>query len=367
MSKKFQICTKCVLDSSELSITFNEKGICSFCNDLAQRITERREISKEAFDLVIKQVRKSGVDKAYDCIIGLSGGVDSSYVAYLVKQHGLRPLAVHLDNGWNNELAVANIENICKKLDIDLYTHVIDWEEFRDLQRSFLAAGVANAEAPTDHAIFALLYQLANKFKIKYIFDGVNNATEKPRPTFLGGGYIYSDLRQLRGIHRRFGTIPLKTFPLMSFYKKMFFQKVLKIKQISILDYIVYNKVEAVKLLHEKLNWRDYGGKHHESLFTKWHQVAYLPTRFGFDKRKLHLSDLILDGQLTREQAIKELQNPPIEVGELKNLEEYVQKKLGYTPEEYKELLRSPTKTYMDYPNDEWILKLYYKFKNKSK
>jgi hypothetical protein len=242
---------------------------------------------------------------------------------------------------------------------------VIDWEEFRDLQKSFLAAGVANAEAPTDHAIFALLYNLACKFKVKYILDGVNNATEKSRPTFSGGGYIYSDLKQLNGIHKIFGTIPLKSFPQMSFYKKLFFQKALRIKQLSILNYVKYNKYDAIKLLQEELNWRDYGGKHHESIFTKWHQMVYLPKRFNFDKRKIHLSDLILEHQITREEAINELEKSQISIAELRELEEYVQKKLGYTLEEYNSLLNSPIKSYKDYPNDEWIINLYRKIINK--
>jgi N-acetyl sugar amidotransferase len=365
MNKKHQVCTKCVLDSSESTITFNENGECSFCIDIEQKTKVLNKPSVEAFNQIIAKVKKDGKNKEYDCIIGLSGGVDSSYVSYLVKENGLRPLAIHLDNGWNNELAVANIENICKKLDIDLYTHVIDWEEFRDLQKSFLAAGVANAEAPTDHAIFALLYNLACKFKVKYILDGVNNATEKSRPTFSGGGYIYSDLKQLNGIHKIFGTIPLKSFPQMSFYKKLFFQKALRIKQLSILNYVKYNKYDAIKLLQEELNWRDYGGKHHESIFTKWHQMVYLPKRFNFDKRKIHLSDLILEHQITREEAINELEKSQISIAELRELEEYVQKKLGYTLEEYNSLLNSPIKSYKDYPNDEWIINLYRKIINK--
>jgi N-acetyl sugar amidotransferase len=365
MSEKYKMCTKCVLDSSESSVSFNEQGVCNYCEELGRKSKSKRTTSKEILDQLVIQIKKKGRGKEYDCIIGLSGGVDSSYVAYVAKQYGLRPLAVHLDNGWNNELAVSNIENICKKLDIDLYTHVIDWEEFKDLQKSFLTAGVANAEAPTDHAIFAILYHLAEKFKIKTIIDGVNDATEKPRPTFTGGGYIYADLKQINGIHRKFGSIPLKSFPKMSFYKKFFFRNVLKIRQISILNYIDYNKSKAIKLLQDELNWRDYGGKHHESLFTKWHQVVYLPQRFNFDKRKLHFSDLILAGEMNRDEAIQELQSPPIHANELKILEEYVQKKLGYTKLEYDQLLESPPKSYRDYPNDEWILKIFMKLKGK--
>lgn len=363
-----KICSNCVLDETVPSITFNDEDVCQFCQSFSQNKNIIHQDAKEnriqKLDKIVEKIKSQAKGKEYDCIIGLSGGVDSSYVAYIVQNLGLRPLAVHLDNGWDAELAVSNIRNICTKLNIDLYTHVIDWQEFRDLQISFLKASVANAEAPSDHAIFAILYKLARKYKIKWIIDGVNNATEFPRDSIdAGGGYPYSDLKQIKGIHRLFGNVRLKTYPMMSFYKKVFIKYILGVRQFSILNYLDYNKNEAKKLLIEKLDWRSYGGKHHESIFTKWHQVVYLPTKFSFDKRKIHLSDLILSGQLTRNEALVELSNPPISDSDKKELELYVAKKLELTEAEYNEIKCANPVSFSKYPNDLWAINLYKKIK----
>jgi N-acetyl sugar amidotransferase len=361
-----QTCSYCVLDTSEPTITFDENGVCQYCNDYFEQSKQVfHQLSDEEKSVQLQKyvqlIKKDGEGKEYDCIIGLSGGVDSSYVAYIVKNLGLRPLAVHLDNGWDAELAVKNIENICKKLDIDLYTHVINWEEFKDLQLSFLKASVANAEAPSDHAIFAILYNIVRKYKIKWIIDGVNHATEYVRSGGEAAGYAYSDLKQILGIHKQFGKIPLKTYPTMSYWQKLYYKKVVGIKQFSILNYVDYNKQSALVLLSEQLNWRSYGAKHHESLFTKWHQVVYLTQKFGYDKRKLHLPDLILSKQITRDAALEELQRPAIPASEQLELEEYVMKKMGLTKEEYDKIIRDKPRSFKDYPNDEWIIKLYKK------
>ena len=287
-------------------------------------------------------------------------------MAQLIKKFELRALAIHLDNGWDAELAVKNIENICNKLNIDLYTHVINWEEFKDLQLSFLKASVRNAEAPTDHAIFAVLYNTAFKYKIKWIIDGVNHATEYTRNSLeTGGGYGYSDLKQILGIHKIFGSMKLKTYPEMSYYKKLFYKHIYGIKQYSILDYVDYNKEAAKKILMDELGWRSYGAKHHESIFTKWHQVVYLIKKFGYDKRKLHLSDLILSGQITREDALIEILRPTIPTSDLEDLEDYVRKKLGLTLNQYDEILNAAPKSHREYPNDEWISIIYKKYISK--
>lgn len=246
---------------------------------------------------------------------------------------------------------------------MNFFTYVVDWEEFKDIQLSFLKAGVANAEAPTDHGIFATLYKLANQFKLKYIVDGVNHATEFVRKDFKAAGWAYSDLRQLKAIHKKFGTIPLKTFPTMSLYKKAWLQKLKKIEPISILNFVDYVKSDAITLLQNEVGWRSYGGKHHESTFTKWHQVVYLPTRFGFDKRRVHLSDLVLFGQISREQAIMEISKPIIGEEEVKQLHLYVQKKLGLSESEYNQLLHAPPIDYTAYPNDEFLMYWYKKLK----
>ena len=358
------------MDTSEPLISFDERGICTYCRQYEAKhemlklkgALDEAEMAKR-MDAIIEKIKADGKGKPYDCIIGLSGGVDSSFVARLVKKLGLRPLGVHFDNGWNSELATGNIENLCKKLGIELYTYVVNWNEFRDLQKSFLKAGVANAEIPTDHGIFATLYQLADKFKVNYIIDGVNDATEFVRKNFSASGWVYADLKHLKAIHKLFGTVPLKTFPTMSLLKKAWYQKVKKITQVSILNLINYHKEDAIKILERELEWRKYGGKHHESIFTKWHQLVYLPKRFGFDKRRVHLSDLILCGQITRQQAIDELSTKPISDTELQELEKYVQKKLGFSEKEYNKLLNSAPLSYKDYPNDEKLINLYQKFK----
>jgi N-acetyl sugar amidotransferase len=366
MNSKILTCTNCVLDSSEPLIRFDENGICQYCNEYFQKkiIIENDKIYYDDYlKKMISNIKNIGKNNKYDCIIGLSGGVDSSYVAHLVIKYKLRPLAVHLDNGWNAEIAVSNIENICNKLNIDLYTHVINWDEFKDLQLSFLKASVRNAEAPTDHAIFSLLYQIANKFNVKYIIDGINHSTEYVRSKGEAGGYAYSDLKQIKGIHRKFGSIPLNTFPMLSFYKKFFYKHICKLSTFSILDYTEYNKQEALELLNSQYNWKSYGEKHHESIFTKWHQVIYLKQKFGYDKRKAHLSDLILSNQITREKALSELAKPAISKSEEQDLIEYIRKKLGLSVLEYNNILNAPIKSHRDYPNDEWIIDLYAKFK----
>jgi N-acetyl sugar amidotransferase len=366
ISHKGTICNNCVLDTSVVGIRLDNKGICQYCNQFfeerSQMILSPSEKNKK-LEKFINLIKSDGKNKPYDCIIGLSGGVDSSYVAWLLKQHGIRPLAVHFDNGWNTEIAVGNIEHICQKLNIELFTYVVDWEEFKDLQLSFLKAGVANAEIPTDHGIFATLYNLANKFKVKYIVDGLNHATEFVRKDFTASGWVYSDLKQLKAIHKKFGSVPLRTFPMMSLYKKARLQKVNGIQTISILNYVDYVKSDAIKLLQSEVAWRSYGAKHHESTFTKWHQVVYLPTRFGFDKRKMHLSDLVLFKQITREEALNELTKPLLSADERRQLDLYVQKKLGLSEDDYNKLLNSPAVEYSQYPNDAFIINLYKKFK----
>lgn len=364
----YQICKNCILDTSEPTIEFDDSGLCHYCKSFLNSpliFTNDSNSIHRASDLekTLKQIKKQGEKNKYDCIIGLSGGVDSSYVAYVVKKMGLRPLAVHLDNGWNSEIAVNNIENLCKILDIDLFTYVINWREFKDLQLSFLKASVRNAEAPTDHAIFATLYKVAHDNNIKWIIDGVNNATEYLRLDTLGAGYPYSDLKHILAIQKLFGTIKIKTFPRLSYIKKLYLKHFIGIRQFSLLDYLKYDKSEAIKILINQFGWRKYGEKHHESLFTKWHQTIHLPQKFKYDKRRVQLSDMILSGQITRDKAISEIENKPINDIDKNLLEEYVIKKLGITKSDYISILNTKEVSYKNYPNQEWIMKLYRKFK----
>ncbi|AEI50302.1 N-acetyl sugar amidotransferase [Runella slithyformis] len=372
--KEIQICTKTVLDSTLTGISFDENGVSNFYYKFAERkqrlfITNSEEKQRQ-LNLIVESIKNKQRSKRYDCIVGVSGGIDSSYVIYKAIELGLRPLLVHFDNGWNSELAVANIESICKTLGVDLYTHVVHWHEFRDLQRSFLKASVANAEAPTDHGIFATLYNMAIKHDVKFILDGVNDATESITDgdgINGSGGYIYADLAHIEGIQKQFGTVQLKTYQRLSIYRKSYLRLTGKVRQISILNLLEYNKVQALETLIDKLGYRPYDGKHHESLFTKFHQGVYLPRKFGFDKRKLHLSDLIMSGQITRAEALEELKKPIIPHQVASDLIEYTRKKLGFSESEFNQILTAPPKSYDNYPNQRWIFDIYRWITSKTK
>jgi len=361
--RKYQDCTRCVLDSNDSSvITFDEQGVCSLCriyDDAVKKSVFRGKEGEEKLKALVQEVKNAGVNNQYDCIIGLSGGVDSTYVAWKVKEMGLRPLAVHLDNGWDSELAVKNIENIVRKLGIDLHTHVINWNEFRDLQLAYFKAGVIDLEIPTDHAIMAVLYHEARKNKIKYILSGHNLVTEG----FLPDDWIHHkfDVLNLKAIHKRFGSAKLKTYPLLPFFEKFYYEKILRLKQISVLNYLPYEKNEAKQLIMEKLNWRDYGGKHYESIFTRFYQAYILPRKFHVDKRKSHFSTLICSGQLTREAALEMLKHDPYPAEEMMNADRaYVIKKLGFTEAEFEAYMKAPVKKHNDYPS---YMNIYFKLR----
>ena len=361
MKKEHRICTRCVMDTTDSEIKFDEKGTCNHCKRYDEMVRikiltgeERENKLKE----IVDKIKREGKNKEYDCIIGVSGGVDSTYVAYIVKILGLRPLAVHLDNGWDSELAVGNIEKILKKLDIDLYTYVVDWEEFRDLQLAYLKASVVDIEVVTDHAITAAIYDIADKKGIKYFLSGTNFVTEEIMPN--SWKYTKIDLRNLEAIHKRYGTVKLKTYPTMGLFKWLYYRSFKGIHSIPLLNYVDYNKKEAKKLLISEFCWKDYGGKHYESLFTKFYQAYILPTKFNIDKRKAHLSTLICSGQITREEALKELEKPLYEKDELERDKKYVLKKLGLSEKEFEDLMKLPIKKHREYgaQEDEWIYSL---------
>lgn len=344
------------MDTSDPKITFNAEGVCNHCHayDWTRASWPLDQYLKEnKLTNVFEEIKKKQKNKKYDCIIGLSGGVDSSYIALLAKEHGLRPLCIHLDNGWNSELATHNIHSIVEKLGFDLFTHVIDWEEFRELQRSFFKAGVIDIELLTDHAIFGVIIELAQKYGIKYILSGANIATESIMPK----AWVHrkQDLVNIRDIFSKFGQGKLKTFPQVSTLKHVFLMYGLGYKVIKPLNYINFNKAEAKRALIEKLDWRDYGGKHYESVFTKFYQAHILPTKFHVDKRRAHLSSLINSGQITREQALKELEKPLYDPKELKEDMEFVLKKLNFTQEEFNKYISTPPVSHLAYKSDQKI------------
>jgi N-acetyl sugar amidotransferase len=337
------------MDTTDQDIFFNEKGICNHCTEYFSLLKEHELDRSKSIDLLVEEISQKGKNKKYDCIIGLSGGVDSTYVAYKVKELGLRPLAVHLDNGWDSELAVSNIENTVNKLGIDLYTHVIDWEEFKDLQLSYFKASVIDIEVLTDHAIWAILYRMAYKYNIKYLINGSNLATESILP--LSWISDKNDLKNIKAIHKRFGSRPIKTFPTLGLLKKLYFENIKRIKVVLILNYLKYDKSKAMDIIKSELDWKEYRGKHHESTFTKFFQSYILPEKFNIDKRKAHLSALICSKQITREKALQELDLPLYSQSELKAEKDYVLKKLSLTEYEFEDIMQKPVKSFKDYPS----------------
>ena len=353
MQKTYQICKKCVMDTSDEDIHFDIDGVCNYChnNKLREQRTNAIVLSKEQqLSNVIAEIKKSGTNKQYDCIIGLSGGVDSSYVAYIIKKMGLRPLAIHVDNGWNSELAVKNIENIVKKLDIDLYTYVVDWEEFKSIQRAYFKASVVDIEVVTDNAIFVILNRMTQKYKVKYFLSGFNATTEGIMPA----SWFYSDKMDsanIKDIYSKFGEgLKLKTFPLFSFleYWKWKF-KIDYVKEVSILNLINYDKENAKELLKKELGWQDYGTKHGESVFTKFYQNYILPQKFSIDKRRAFFTSLIWAKQILREEALKQLESPTYTVQSLVEDKEYIMKKLSFSDSEFEEILKNKPKKHSDF------------------
>lgn len=358
-----RICTRCIMDTTDPDIVFDAEGVCNHCRRYdaleRQRLIPPAE-RDERLRALVEEIRAAGRGKPYDCVIGVSGGVDSTYVAWLVKDLGLRPLAVHLDNGWNSELAVANIEKTLKTLGIDLYTHVIDWEEFRDLQVAFLRASTPDGEVPTDHAIFALLYEQAARHGLRHVVTGTNVTTEGVLPEKWGYGYF--DWRYVKDVHRRFGTRRLSTYPHFSLPRLAWYVFARRIRMVSILNYIDYDKADAMALLQDKLGWVYYGGKHYESIYTRFYQAYVLPRKFNIDKRKAHLSSLVLSGQITRDAALAAMAEPVYPEALLAEDREYSVKKLELDSAGFEALMAQPTRTFLDYRTSrkvfEWAKKV---------
>jgi len=344
------------MDTTDPEIKFDDQGICNHCKKAELMLNEfplnLNEEEKEIERIkLIKKIKDSGKGKAFDCVIGVSGGVDSSYIAYLVKKEGLNPIAVHLDNGWNTEASVHNIENLCKLLKIELYTHVINWEEFKNLEISFLKACTPDLEITSDHAIETVLLRIANKYNLEYIITGTNKNSESILPVAWSHGH--KDWKYIRSVYKMFSNKKLKTFPHRSLLQIFFYRFIKKIKSVSLLDFIDYNKFEAKKYLIENLNWKDYGGKHYESFITKFWQGYILPEKFNFDKRKAHLSSLVIAGQIKREDALKELENPPYPPEDIEHDKEYFCEKIEISMNEFDDYMNKPTKSFFDYPSYE--------------
>ncbi|WP_396273931.1 N-acetyl sugar amidotransferase [Hyphomonas sp.] len=354
-STGYRVCTRCIMDTSDPEIVFDEAGVCNHCHDYERRLAG--EVypgvkGKQQLAKAVAQIKREGAGKKYDCILGLSGGVDSTYVAYVTKQLGLRPLAVHLDNGWNSEISVRNIENIVTILGIDLHTEVLDWEEFRRLQVAFLRASTPDSEIPTDHAIIATLYRLAADHGIRWIMDGSNIVTEIMVPATWSHGH--SDWGYIKHLNDTFGGAELKTYPHYDYYDYMVrFPHRDRIQRFPLLNYIDFNKMEAMEIMKKELNWTPYGGKHYESIYTRFYQGYILPKKFGFDKRRSHLSCLVANGRMTRDEALAEIQKPALSEEMEREDRVFVAKKLGLSDAEFDGIMNAERKTFWDYPSSE--------------
>lgn len=353
-SREYQMCKNCVMDTTDSKIVFDENGVCDYCNSYKNLIlpswnpngSDEAELQK-----IADVIKKEGQGKDFDCILGLSGGTDSSYLAYIAKEKmGLRPLIYTVDTGWNLNVAVENIERLVKQLDLEMYTEVVHWEEMKDLQLAFFKSQVAYQDLPQDHVIFAGLYNYAVKNSIKYVLTGSNNATECVRPPIE---WVHlNDLKMIKDIHKRFGKVKLKTMPLCSMFKyRLYYQYLKGMKRVAPLDFILYDKDAAEKELKEKFGWEKYENKHYENIFTRFYEGFYLPEKFGYDKRKSYFSNLILTGQMTKEEAILKLQESPYSKEMMKEDMEYIAKKLGVSSEEFEKIIDGENKTYRDYKN----------------
>lgn len=363
MKDDIKVCNRCIMDTTDPVIQFDTSGFCNYCTSYLQKDFTYNLEKEQQLQQVIDEIKKAGKGKKYDCIIGVSGGVDSTYVAYEVKKRGLRPLAVHLDNGWNSELAVSNIQKCLEKLQIDLYTYVIDWKEFRDLQLSFLKASIPGMEVPTDHAIISILNQAAINNNVKYIINGSNGSSEFIMSPRWSEGEAQRDWLLIKNIHKKFGTAKLRTFPRTTMLDNFKNKLVHKLTVINILNYVDYSKEKGKKLIEDELGWVYYGGKHYESIYTRFTQAYLQPKKFNIDKRKAHHSNLICAGEMTREEALDDIKKDAYpNATMMEDDRQYFMKKFGMSENDFQMLMETPTKSYLDYKgyyNSGFYKKLY--------
>lgn len=356
MASHYRMCKRCIMDTTDPDIQFDENGICNHCRNYYVRVANEVHsgaVGNRHLDEIVARIKSHGHGKEYDCVTGVSGGADSTMVMYTLNRLGLRPLVVHFDNGWNTELANENVKKMLDILNIELHTTVVDWEEFKDLQLSFLKASVPNAEIPTDHAINALLFNAAARYNIKYIIGGGNVATEGILPR--SWGYYNQDLRHLKAIHKRFGKVPLKTLPELKLTEFLYNVFVRGIRIIPILNYSAYKKPEGMKIIQKEFGWRDYGLKHYESIYTRFFQGYILPKKFGYDKRRAHLSCLLCSGDMIREDALAEMKRDPYANYNLDEDKALVIKRLGITEQEFDRIMNLPVKSHSDYPSNTFV------------
>ena len=362
-SRTYQICSNCIMDTSDSTISFDERGWCDYCNNFHNNIVPSWHTdSKGEAELmkVAAKIRKDGEGRDFDCIIGLSGGLDSSYCTYIAKEMmGLRPLLFHVDAGWNTDQAVGNIEKLVDGLGLDLYTEVINWEEMKDLQVSFFKAQVADQDIPQDTAFFSMLYKFARQHKIKYVLTGGNFSTECCREPEEWGAYPGIDKTLITDIHSRFGKRPLETFPIVDVLTyKIYYKYALGMEVFRPLNFVPFIKRDAEHKLGELFGWQPFLHKHHESRFTRFYEDYWMPRKFGYEKRRAHFSSLIMTGQLSRDEALEKIAKPVLDEHFLQREFEYVAHKLDLSVQELQEIFDGPNKTYHDYKNKRMLIGL---------
>ena len=366
--EKYQICTRCIMDTTDPNISFDSKGICNHCHNydrMYNRLPHGEKREKE-LEKIVSKMKKDGKGKEYDCILGISGGVDSAYLAYLAHSLGLRVLAIHVDAGWNSEVAVSNIQKICTKLEYDLHTIVIDWPTMKELQRAYMFSGLPNLDIPQDHVFAAATYKYAKKYRVKYILSGGNLATEGILPK--AWGYSNMDYTCIKDVYRKCGRHKrsLKKYPHMGLIQYAQFRYFGIINKVNLLNYIDYSKSKAIDILGKEFGWQYYGGKHFESRFTKFFQSYYLPKKFGYDKKRAHLSSLIVSGEITRNEAIKEMEDDSVYTeDEMLQDRDYILKRLDSSLKEWDSIMCRTCKTEDDYKTNKKIMRILCRLKKK--
>ncbi|MDE1908602.1 MAG: N-acetyl sugar amidotransferase [Pseudomonas sp.] len=359
--KNYQICVQCIMDTSDPQITFDEQGVCEYCNNFSSTIKPNwhtDERGEKELMVLAEKIKANGKGKDFDCIIGLSGGLDSSYAAYIAKEKmGLRPLLFHVDAGWNTDQAVGNIEKLVDGMGLDLYTDVINWEEMKDLQKSFFRAQIPDQDMPQDAAFFSGLYKFAREHRIKYVLTGANYSTECCREPEEWGAYPGVDKTLFRDIHRRFGSRPLKSFPLTDiFVYKILYQRLLGMQVVKPLNLVPYIKKDAEDTLERLYGWKRFQHKHHESRFTRFYEDYWMPRKFGYEKRRAHFSSLIMTGQMTREDALQRIAKPELDEQFLQREFEYVANKLDLSVEQLQEIFEGKNTTFHSYRNKRFLI-----------
>ena len=362
-NKKLQVCKNCIMDTTDSTITFDDKGWCDYCKNYYNHIVtnwDTGEQGERELLSIAKKIKAEGIGKDFDCIIGISGGLDSSYLTYIAKEKlGLRPLLLHVDAGWNTDQAVGNIEKLVDGLGVDLYTEVINWEEMKDLQVALLKSQIPHQDIPQDTAFFSILYKFARENNIKYTLTGGNYSTECFREPEEWGAYPGIDKTLILDIHSIYGKFPLKTFPIVDvFISKIYYKYIFGMNIIKPLNSIPYIKKDAEALLEKRFGWKKFQHKHHESRFTRFFEDYWLPQKFGFDRRKAHFSSLILTGQMTREAALTRIKTPELDEHFLEREFEYVAHKLDLTVDELRNIFNGENKSSYDYKSKRWLIEI---------